>query len=509
MNWLVVMVLLSPAQLVAQVAPGTTPVRFDDLWSGTYQCPMGVPHAETIRISQRGRTLTAVKLTGDPCVPAGMVTWEGTLPRDVILTSDLPMTLPVRVTVGNSRTTSATAGTVTIDSPSHMRLGGGGGVVFTRGASPPPGPPPTAYAPGQGAPSPGATRRHPTTRAELAVAAAPAIGMPTAEDALARITVGDDPTIGAMRQLGALKELQSILNSLPANRLPSGRGTVDLMGDYMEAQGPIRRGFATPAERDRAEKFVIDEALRQQLLSMMSPNVRKILDDRRAAKEAAQRAAEQQAEAAAKAADERRAAAQKAEAAESEVAAREAQATAAEDAQIAEAAEREVSQAKGSGPEVFGIRLGSRLALPSCTFVDKYEFDVKERCLDKGRIRFPPGKLPRWAEGWGGIRAIVKASVLVAITIDTPQNDDLMNDLIGKFGKPTKVQPRVFSNGYGIESKGEDWEWALRGVHVDYTLNEGQPVVSARNGTLTVQLESFYKGKNAKNASQDAKRVKF
>jgi hypothetical protein len=62
MKWLAVMILLLPAPIVAQVASAASQVRFDDLWSGSYQYLIGVGHAETIRISQRRRTLTAVKV---------------------------------------------------------------------------------------------------------------------------------------------------------------------------------------------------------------------------------------------------------------------------------------------------------------------------------------------------------------------------------------------------------------------------------------------------------------
>src|SRR5450631_1790311 len=275
MKWLAAMILFFPASAVAQVAAGAMPVRLDDLWSGTYQCPMGVPHPETIRISQRGRTLTAVKVTGDPCVPAGMVTWEGTLPRDVIATSDLPLTLRVRVTVGNSRTMSATAGTVTIDSPSHIRLGGGGGVDFTRGASAP-GTGPNASLPPQGTASDDGT------------------GMPSVEEVMSKVH-GRDPADTLARQVGSFTQLERILNTLPKDR-ENPHAASNLMRAYMEARGRASRQLTAPADRALAGSYERDDGLRQQMMSMISGRAKQALETRQQAAAAAQQAASEAAE---------------------------------------------------------------------------------------------------------------------------------------------------------------------------------------------------------------------
>jgi hypothetical protein len=54
------------------------------VWDATgYFCPNPAP-LQTVRITLQGNKLIAVKLKGDDCVPAGQVTWEGTLSGGVI-----------------------------------------------------------------------------------------------------------------------------------------------------------------------------------------------------------------------------------------------------------------------------------------------------------------------------------------------------------------------------------------------------------------------------------------
>ncbi len=49
-------------------------------WIATgYQCPIGTFHTEKIHITQNGNQITATKITGDPCVPAGSLTFTATL----------------------------------------------------------------------------------------------------------------------------------------------------------------------------------------------------------------------------------------------------------------------------------------------------------------------------------------------------------------------------------------------------------------------------------------------
>ncbi|MEZ4942154.1 MAG: papain-like cysteine protease family protein [Saprospiraceae bacterium] len=74
------------------------PLNLSGTWIGTgYQCPIGDYHRETVQITHEGNSITAVKITGDPCVPAGNVTFSGTFdPEDktgvIIWTTGLPTT---------------------------------------------------------------------------------------------------------------------------------------------------------------------------------------------------------------------------------------------------------------------------------------------------------------------------------------------------------------------------------------------------------------------------------
>ncbi len=67
--------------------PQTRPITAADLvgvWDATgYMCDQPIP-VEVIKITAIGNKLTAVKVTGDPCVPAGEITWEGDISGGVI-----------------------------------------------------------------------------------------------------------------------------------------------------------------------------------------------------------------------------------------------------------------------------------------------------------------------------------------------------------------------------------------------------------------------------------------
>jgi hypothetical protein len=272
MKCLIALILLIPAPVVAQVASGAPQLRLDGLWTGSYQCPMGVGHAETVRVSQNGPTLTAVKMTGDRCVPAGMVTWEGTLPREAVTSRDLPFTLSVRVTVGNGRTTSTTMGTLIVDSSSHMRLGGGGGVDFTRGASPSAGgSPPTFYAPGSAAPNAPGRQPRPMTRAAPdpggdAVEQAFLNGMPSVDTVVRRIHEGPNRGFYAFAQdaengdlVGAFNLLISVFQTTRFVRTRDGsalmRGYQTALQDYSRKRRP---GTAYGPLNEELVNYVLD-----------------------------------------------------------------------------------------------------------------------------------------------------------------------------------------------------------------------------------------------------------
>ena len=76
--------VLALAIVGAPVAAATiariSSVSVGGVWkSSSYQCPAGVHHTEEIRVVQHGTSVVATKITGDQCVPAGHITFEGTL----------------------------------------------------------------------------------------------------------------------------------------------------------------------------------------------------------------------------------------------------------------------------------------------------------------------------------------------------------------------------------------------------------------------------------------------
>jgi len=53
-------------------------VNLTGRWIGMgYQCPIGTYHNETVDINHDGSQISAIKVTGDPCVPAGSETFTG------------------------------------------------------------------------------------------------------------------------------------------------------------------------------------------------------------------------------------------------------------------------------------------------------------------------------------------------------------------------------------------------------------------------------------------------
>lgn len=74
-----------PALDAISVTAGSTrapapAANWSGMWTGNgYYCVGGPLPAERIRITQRGNSLVAVKVTGDRCVPAGNVTWQATI----------------------------------------------------------------------------------------------------------------------------------------------------------------------------------------------------------------------------------------------------------------------------------------------------------------------------------------------------------------------------------------------------------------------------------------------
>ena len=81
----------------ATLTPTSTPSPVPDLtgiWeSSDYQCPFGTFHTEQISIIHTNNNLVARKITGDPCVPAGDITFEGSFSEDtnfLLMTVGLP-----------------------------------------------------------------------------------------------------------------------------------------------------------------------------------------------------------------------------------------------------------------------------------------------------------------------------------------------------------------------------------------------------------------------------------
>jgi hypothetical protein len=90
-----------------------------------YTCSGNVPAEEEINVTQVGDFATATKVTGDDCVPAGSLTWRGTVSGE---------SFPVQVQVSNGPGTPFhfRDATMTITGPDALELSAGWRLLFRR-----------------------------------------------------------------------------------------------------------------------------------------------------------------------------------------------------------------------------------------------------------------------------------------------------------------------------------------------------------------------------------------
>jgi len=162
--------------------------------------------------------------------------------------------------------------------------------------------------------------------------------------------------------------------------------------------------------------------------------------------------------------------------------------------------------------KVFGISLGQSVTLPTCP--RSFDSDsLKETCLLRDQIMVPAGKLPDWAGAsylFQQLSVTVQDSVLVAIKIHQIFKSDAMyTALRDKYGPPSRVRRKIFTNDFGTESKTEDWEWIFPGLHVEFTLRPDQRSLPATEGSLIFEVGSLYQSRTAKNRSEKEGRLKL
>jgi hypothetical protein len=267
-------------------------VRLDDVWSGRFDCPRGTPHGESFRIAQVGRALVATKVVGDSCVPAGAVTWQGNLPRPNLTTADLPLTIPVRITVGQPNGgRSAVNGRLVIDGPDHMGFVGMPGPGYTRGEQNP-------TAASEDAPlQPAVEGPPPDSRAVETGPPFDVRGMLPVAEVWRRI-VGRDPLDTAARQAGAFSQLGAIVRIAAAGESAGNRFNpateqllqsyansgrqADQRGEGLIARSTGERAYSAIAGRWFAVRAAYDnEGFRRELLPMCSPAVQAAYGTRR------------------------------------------------------------------------------------------------------------------------------------------------------------------------------------------------------------------------------------
>jgi hypothetical protein len=78
-----------------------------------------------------------------------------------------------------------------------------------------------------------------------------------------------------------------------------------------------------------------------------------------------------------------------------------------------------------------------------------------------------------------------------------------------KYGK-VRSNSVTFSNTFGGASKGEELEWHLPGLHVQFTLDRAQAGdPGGLTGVLLIEVESASRLRTQKHQERDAKRTKL
>lgn len=120
---LVGLILLSLAPLAVSGCRGCAPkhhegVDLSGLWAGDgYTCTEGKVPTEQISIVQNENSIVATKKTGDACIAAGQVTFQGTFSGPKI-----PQSMPVKTTVLNSGVVSQIDASLTIMDNNSLQL---------------------------------------------------------------------------------------------------------------------------------------------------------------------------------------------------------------------------------------------------------------------------------------------------------------------------------------------------------------------------------------------------
>ncbi len=118
---------LTVSTLPAAASP-LSPSFFEGNWIGEgYTCPTGQNWTQEIEIDVTGNTVVARKLDGDPCVPAGNVTFRGNVPSQM----EIGASVPVTWTTGNPRrpASSRVVDPIVIEDQNTFTSGG---ITFTR-----------------------------------------------------------------------------------------------------------------------------------------------------------------------------------------------------------------------------------------------------------------------------------------------------------------------------------------------------------------------------------------
>lgn len=116
-------ILLSLALSAVSGCRGCAPKQHDGvdlsgLWAGDgYTCTEGRVPTEQISIVQNENSIVATKKTGDACIPAGQVTFQGTFSGPKI-----PQSMPVKTTVLNSGVVGQIDASLTIVDNNSLQL---------------------------------------------------------------------------------------------------------------------------------------------------------------------------------------------------------------------------------------------------------------------------------------------------------------------------------------------------------------------------------------------------
>lgn len=164
----------------------------------------------------------------------------------------------------------------------------------------------------------------------------------------------------------------------------------------------------------------------------------------------------------------------------------------------------------GADLSVFGVQMGEVLTHPECKRMSNYSYDflnedgfcwrhgnaygeLPKEAPIKGEVEFRFGakESPDFVDGYKFMGVLLDGAV-EEVQIKTKGNlyqQDVLNVLTKKYGKPTRLATEMLTNSYGVKVDSVNAHWKLTGLHITFWGVLG----SADSGMLIFQTDKAKK----------------